>query len=217
MKKRYSSYKKMKQKITDIQPHPEIQSHHQLYFNQKPSIVIHSSFVEKFGLRIGLEIEAEVIEKIIAADEAMRAKNYALGLLRENIYSKTEMTQLLEREGYRNKTIGVIIAELIQSGHIRDRQFAEKWIKRRLKTNPRGKTLLKRELIDRGVDSETAEKVVAEVTVEAVEELALQIAQKQVRHYKKLPDHVAKRRLHSYLARRGFEADVILQIIHQVL
>lgn len=213
----YASYNKMKQKITDIQPHPEIQAHHQLSFNQKPSIVIHSSFVEKFGLRIGLEIEAQVIKKIIAADEAMRAKNYALGLLREDIYSKTEMTKLLEREGYGNKTIEVIIKELIYSGHIRDRQFAEKWIKRRLKTNPRGKTLLKRELIDRGVDSETAEKVVAEVTVEAVEELALKIAQKQVRHYKKLPVDVAKRRLHGYLARRGFESDVILQIIHQVL
>lgn len=207
----------MKQEITDIQPHPELQSHSQLYFDQKPSTVIHSSFVEKFGLRIGLEIEAQVIEKIVAADEAMRAKNYALGLLREDIYSKTQMTKLLEREGYGDRTVTVNINELIHSGHIRDREFAEKWIQRRLKTNPRGKKLLKQELIDRGVDRETAENVLDEVTGETVEELALQIAQKQIRHYKKLPVQVAKRRLHGYLARRGFESDVILQIIHQVL
>lgn len=207
----------MKQRITDIQPHPELHSHHQLYLNQKPSIVIHSSFVKKFGLRIGLEIEESVIKKIIAADEAMRAKNYALGLLREDIYSKTQMTKHLEHEGYGDRTVTVIINELIHSGHIRDREFAEKWVKRRLKTNPRGKTLLKQELIDKGVDTETADKVIAEISVEEVEELALQIAQKQVRHYKNLPVHAAKRRLHGYLARRGFESDVIIQIIHRVL
>ncbi len=207
----------MKQKITDIHPHPELQSYRLLYFNQEPSIVIHASFVEKFGLRIGLEIEAQAIEKIIAADEAMRAKNYALGLLREDIYSKTEMTKQLERDGYGDHTVRTIITELIHSGHIRDRQFAEKWIQKRLKTNPRGKTLLKQELIDKGVDKETAEKVIAEVMVEDEEKLAFQIAQKQVRHYKKLPVHVAKRRLHGYLARRGFDSDVILQIIHRVL
>lgn len=207
----------MKQKITDIQPYPELQSHNQLFLNQIPSIIIHSSLIEKFGLRIGLEIEAEVIEKIIAADEAMRAKNYALSLLRDNIYSKSQMTQQLVCEGYGDDTVKTIITELIQSGHIRDRQFAEKWIQRRQRTNPRGKTLLKQELIVKGVDRETADLVVAEVKTTDEEKLALQIAEKQIKHYKSLPSHVAKRRLHGYLARRGYESEIIMQIIDRVL
>ena len=73
----------MKQKITDIQASPELPSHQQLFLDGAPFVVIHAALVEKFGLRIGLEIEAEVIEKIIAADEVMRAKNRALKLLRE--------------------------------------------------------------------------------------------------------------------------------------
>ena len=78
----------MKQKITDIQSYSKLPSHQQLFLNEKPFVVLPSSLVENFGLRVGLEIEPQIIEKIIAADEAMRAKNYALGLLRENIYSK---------------------------------------------------------------------------------------------------------------------------------
>ena len=73
----------MKQEITDIQGVPELPSHRQLFLNGAPFVVIHASLIEKFGLRIGLAIEAETIEKIIAADEVMRAKNYALRLLRE--------------------------------------------------------------------------------------------------------------------------------------
>lgn len=207
----------MKQKITDIQPHNKFPLHHQLFLDKKPFVVIPANLVENLGLRVGLEIEAQTIEKLIAADEAMRAKNYALNILREDILSKSQMERQLEREGFRERTIKTIIAELIQSGHIRDRLYAEKWVQRRLKSNPRGRTVLKQELIDKGVDRETAELVLAEVKTEDEKKLALQIAQKQSKKYKNLPAHVAKRRLHGFLARRGFESETILQVIEKVL
>ncbi len=207
----------MKQKITDIQSHSQFPSHHQLFLDDKPFVVLPANLVENLGLRVGLEIEAQTIEKLIAADEAMRAKNYALNILREDIFSKSQMARQLEREGFRERTIETIIAELIQSGHIRDRLYAEKWVQRRQKSNPRGRTVLKQELIDKGVDRETAEQVLAEVKTEDEKRLALQIAQKQSKKYKNLPTQVAKRRLHGFLARRGFESETILQIIEQIL
>lgn len=207
----------MKQKITDIQPHNKFPLHCQLFLDKKPFVVIPANLVENLGLRVGLEIEAETIEKLIAADEAMRAKNYALNILREDIYSKSQMERQLEREGFRERTIKIIIAELIQSGHIRDRLYAEKWVQRRLKSNPRGRTVLKQELIEKGVDPETAEHVLAEIKTEDEKKLALQIAQKQSKKYKNLSTQVAKRRLHGFLARRGFESETILQVIEKVL
>ena len=207
----------MKQKITHIQEQQKHLLHREIFLDDKPFVVIPSALVEKFGLRIGLEIEAEVIEKLIAADEAMRAKNYSLDLLRENIYSKTQMTRELEREGFGEQTVKTIIAELIHSGHIRDRLYAENWIQRRQKSNPKGRTVLKQELIDKGVDREIAEQVLAAVKSEEESKLAFQIAQKRAKQYKRLPIHVAKRRLHGFLARRGFEPETILQVIEQVL
>ena len=225
----------MKQKITDIQASPELPSHQQLFLNGAPFLVIHAALIEKFGLRIGLEIEAEAIKKIIAADEVMRAKNRALGLLREakdnatadtpedsrptpkpKIYTKSEMERQLERESFSADAIETSIAELIRSGHIRDRKYAENWIVRRQKSNPRGKTLLKRELVDRGIDKETAEQVVAQVETEDETKVALQIAQKRAKQYKRLPTHVAKRRLHGFLARRGFGSDIVRQVLAQI-
>jgi regulatory protein len=191
--------------------------------------------IEKFGLRIGLEIEAETIEKLISADEVMRAKNYALRLLREEkdnatveepedprpaakpkIYTKNEMEQRLEREGFSTKTIGTAIEELICSGHIRDQKYAENWIARRQKSNPRGKTLLKRELVDKGIDKEIAEQVIAKVETEDETKVALQIAQKRVKQYKRLPIHVAKRRLYGFLTRRGFGSETVRHVLEQI-
>ena len=225
----------MKQTITDIQRVPELPSHRQLFLDGAAFVVLHASLIEKFGLRLGLEIEAETIEKIIAADEVMRAKNYTLRLLREEkdktttdepdtsrptvkpkTYTKSEIAQILEREGFSVDAIETSITELIRSGHIRDRKFAENWIVRRQKSNPRGKTLLKRELVDKGIDRETAEQVVATVETEDEARVALQIAQKRVKQYRRLPTHVAKRRLHGFLARRGFGSEVVRQVIEQI-
>ena len=227
----------MKQKITNIQAVPELPAHQQLFLNDTPFVVIHTSLVEKFGLRIGLEIEAEIIEKLIAADEVMRAKNYALRLLREEkdnlavdvdrsedprpagkpkIYTKNAMEQRLEREGFSAKAIETSIEELIRSGHIRDRKYAENWIVRRQKSNPRGKTLLKNELVGKGIDRETAEQVVAKVETEDETKVALQIAKKRAKQYKRLPIHVAKRRLHGFLARRGFRSETVRHVLEQI-
>ena len=225
----------MRQQITDIQEVPELPSHRQLFLGGEPFVVIHAVLVENFGLRIGLQIKPEIIERLIAADEVIRAKNYALGLLREEkaddaegeaenshptvrskTYTKNGMEQRLTREGFSEEAVETAVEELIDSGHIRDRKYAENWVIRRQKSNPRGKTLLKRELLDRGVDRETAEQVVAQVETEDEAVLALQIAQKRMKRYRQLPTHVAKRRLHGFLARRGFESDVVRQVLEQI-
>lgn len=225
----------MKQQITDIQAVPELSSHRQLFLDGAPFVVIHAVLVENFGLRIGLQVEAEIIEKLIAADEVMRAKNFALRLLREKTndeiddgtedsrpavrsktYTKSEMERRLAREGFSEEAVETVVAELVDSGHIRDRKYAENWIARRLKSNPRGKTLLKHELLDKGVDRETAEQVVAQVETENETTLALQIAQRRMKQYRRLPVHVAKRRLHGFLARRGFGSEVVRQVLEQI-
>lgn len=228
-------HKDMKQQITDIRAVPEFPSHRQLFLDGAPFVVIHAALVENFGLRLGLEIKAEVIEKLIAADEVMRAKNYVLRLLREaqdddavdeaedsrptlksKTYTKSEVEHRLAREGFSEEAIETAIEELIDSGHIRDRKYAENWVVRRQKSNPRGKTLLKHELLGKGIDRETAEQVVAQVETENEALLALQIAQKRVKQYQRLPIHVAKRRLHGFLARRGFGPEIVRQVLEQI-
>ena len=225
----------MKQQITDIQAVPGLPSQRQLFLDGTPFVVLHTVLVENFGLRVGLQIEPQVIEKLIAADEVMRAKNYALRLLREEtnndaeneaegarptlkskIYTKSGMAQRLEREGFSEGAVETAVEELIDSGHIRDRKYAENWVVRRQKSNPRGKNLLRHELLDKGVDRETAEQVVAQVETEDEATLALQIAQKRVKRYRQLPIHVAKRRLHGFLARRGFESEIVRQVLEQI-
>ncbi len=213
----------MKQTITDIRVLQEPPAHCELFLDGELFVVIHAELIVKFGLRVGLAIEAQVIEKLIAADEVMRAKNRAIEFLREEDESprprprnKWDVAQQLEREEFDARAVETAVAELIGSGHLRDRKFAENWVRRRQKSNPRGKTVLKRELVDKGVDTETAEKVLAEVETADELKLALQLARKREKHYQRLPLPTAKRRLYGFLARRGFGSETIRQVLAQV-
>lgn len=229
----------MKQKITRILAIPELPSHQQLVLEDATYVVVHTTLIENFGLRIGLEIEAETVEKIRAADEVMRAKNYALRLLREErekedagtdgddsararpprkpkIYTKSQIRALLEAQGFSPEAVNTAIAELIHSGYIRDRKYAESWVARRQKSNPRGKRVLKNELRDKGIDPETAEQVVGKIDTEDERRAAHQLAERRIKQYKRLPVQVAKRRLHGFLARRGFGPDIVRYVMDQI-
>ena len=77
-------------------------------------------------------------------------------LQEEYIQQITNVTQHLEKEGFRDETSDEYNRNGINpdSGHIRDRQFAEKWIQRRIKVkSTRPETVLRQELIEKGVDS----------------------------------------------------------------
>lgn len=77
--------------------------------------------------------------------------------------------------------------------------------------------MLAHELINKGIDKTTVDRVLEEIYDEDEAKLAFQIAQKQAAHYRSLPLHVAKRRLHGFLLRRGFRYETIQRAIEQVL
>jgi len=207
----------MKKKITDIGIDDEQPSRCTLFMDGEPFAIVDLGLVTKFGLRIGLEIEEVVIQKLIAADEVMRARNHAFDLLLSESYSKGQMMEALEKHGFGQPAINETLKNLEQLGHIKDEKYAQHWVDARRRSKPRSKRMLTHELIDKGIDKSTADRVVAQIDDEDEKQLALHVAQKQAVRYRSLPHHVAQRRLHGFLLRRGFDYDTIQRTIKQVL
>lgn len=61
------------------------------------------------------------------------------------------------------------IARLVELGMLDDRAFAAAWVESRDRSRPRGQTALRRELALKGVDRDTAESVLADRTVAALD------------------------------------------------
>lgn len=185
--------------------------------NDRPFATVDVGFTAKLGLRIGLEIEEVVIRKLITADEVVRARDYALELLLDQIYTKQQMIDALEKSGFCGHSVAETIENLEQLGKIRDEKYAKNWVKNRRRARPTSRTVMRRELTGHGVDKSTADRVLAEIDDADETALALKLAAKQASRYRVLSPHVAKRRLHAFLSRRGFDHETIGQVMRQIL
>ena len=207
----------MKKRLTDIQIDEETPSHRILFLNGVYFDSVDAGCIPKLGLRVGLEIEVEVLQKLIQADEGMRAKNYALELLSSQSYSKNQMIYQLRQKGFGTEAIDITLEDLEQLGHIKDENFAKKWVARRQRSKPKGKKMLGHELANQSIDKTTVDRVLAGIHDAEETNIALQLAQKQVKCYQSLAPQVAKRRLHGFLLRRGFDYETIQSVIERVL
>ena len=207
----------MKKRLTDIQIDEETPSRRILFLDGAHFESVDAGCIPKLGLRIGLEIEPEVLHKLIRADEGIRAKNYALELLSCQSYSKSQMIYQLRQRGFGTEAIDITLEDLEQLGHIKDEDFAKRWIARRQRSKPKGKKILAHELANQSVDKTTVDRVLAGIEDSEETNIALQQAQKQVKRYQSLPLDVSKRRLHGFLLRRGFDYETIQSVIERVL
>ena len=207
----------MKKRITDIQIDEETSFHRILFLDGVHFDSVDAGCIPKFGLRIGLEIEAEVLQKLVAAYEGMQAKNYALELLSNQSYSRSQMIDQLGQKGFAPQAIDITLEDLEQLGYIRDENFAKRWVNRRRRSKPKGKKMLQHELVNKNVDKTTADRVLAEIDDAEEASAAMQLAQKQIKRYQSLAPQVAKRRLHGFLLRRGFDYETVQNVIERVL
>jgi regulatory protein len=207
----------MKKRLTDIQIDEETPSHRILFLDGVYFDSVDAGCIPKLCLRVGLEIEVEVLQKLIQADEGMRAKNYALELLSNQSYSRSQMIDQLGQKGFAPQAIDITLEDLEQLGYIRDENFAKRWVNRRRRSKPKGKKMLQHELVNMNVDKTTADRVLAGINDAEEASAAMQLAQKQIKRYQSLPPQVAKRRLHGFLLRRGFDYETIQSVIERVL
>jgi len=177
------------------------------------------------GLRAGDPLDEGERARLLDADLSWRAREAALDLLTLRARSRRELEQRLRRKGFSPGVVNPCLDELAAKGIVDDQAFARSFVRDRLRLRPRGKGLLERELRGKGVDGETGARAVEEVFgSEEVHEdvLAREAALGWLRRqapearralalHGRAPERErARRRLHGFLARRGFRGEAAL-------
>ena len=141
-------------------------------------------------------------------------KEHALGLLGRRGYSRGELAQRLASRGYDRGIIDVVVERLAVCGLLDDEAYAREVARTILRRTPASAELIEQQLIARRLPTELARRVAAETladvdAVEAATRLALSC------HRARSPE-AARRRIGSALARRGFDADVIREVVERL-
>ena len=120
---------------------------------------------------------------------------------------------LYSKNAFSDEAIETAISKLKNLKLIDDREFAQSWRNDRLTFKPRSRSLIKRELVQKGVDPIAINEAISDIDDL---ESAFQVAKKRAALLSKLGYQEFYRRLAGYLGRRGYSGEVITTTIRKV-
>lgn len=193
-------------KITAIRAGKSRQQRVNLYVDGKFTLSLDAETAAKAGLKTGQELSRSQLEALAGSDRFQRCLSAALHYLSYRPRSESEMRERLARRSFDVDSVEAVITKLKQQALVDDAAFARFWKDNRQSFSPRSQWLTKLELSRKGVATDVIDQVAAEINDD---ESAYQVALSKV-HTLPLSDREAfRRRLGSYLKRRGFNYEVI--------
>lgn len=190
-------------KITDIKRQKRRVDRFNIYVDGKYGFALSELDVLKSKIEIGKELKEEEIKGLKSDDERAKVMNKALGYLARRSHAEKELKTKLLNKFPKGALVEKTIKRLQELGYIDDEKFAREWIEYRLTSKPRGRIVIKRELLAKGVPVDTVEIMLDLVYNRDREkkELTRLLDLKKL----KCPDtRKGRNRLISYLLRRGF-------------
>ena len=174
--------------------------------------------IERLGLGVGRSIDG-VRDAVEAEAAALATYDRAVSMLAARARSATDLRRLLVRKGEPAPLVDAAIEKLRAAGHLDDAAFARAFARSKALGAGASKRRLQQELSRRGVARDVGAEAVAEVFEEEEideGESVERLVRKRLRSLSRVDAATRDRRLWSFLARRGYDADVIRRAIEKV-
>jgi regulatory protein len=137
-------------------------------------------------------------------------RDAALRLLNQRQRSSAELRRRLTERGNDPLAVEVVLARLTSVGLVNDAAFATAFVRDSRHLRGHGRYRIQRELLSLGVPEElAAEALEREFPRDDELALAVDLARRRAGRLADQPDDVARRRLASFLERRGLPASVV--------
>ena len=177
-------------------------------------------FVADQTLREGKQLSRLEAENIVSAVSRTVVLDKALDLLAVRARSSRDLGIRLRRAGAPDAAITWTLDRLVAQGFVDDASYARQVARAKVLSGGVSRRKVVTELRKRGVSSEVADEAI-DATLSEVEldeyGAALAAAEKRVRALSSLDAAKRRQRLYAFLARRGYESDVIRSVLGEVL
>ena len=144
-------------------------------------------------------------------DELAKAKHYAISLLAVRSRSVKELeARLLKKHG--KDVVAETLAFLKQRRLLDDRKYAGEMVSSANEMSPKSVAFIKDKLLRKGVSGDVIDRAIDGEGLND-REIASRLASERIKKLKGLPPANIKSRLYSYLSGRGFDYEVIDEVL----
>ncbi|HXV86608.1 MAG TPA: regulatory protein RecX [Gemmatimonadales bacterium] len=175
--------------------------------------------VQELGLKEGGHLDAGTVELLRARAEVDGAWRVATSLLAARARSAGELERKLRERAHHPEAIRAALDRLRASGALDDGAFSRQFAASRLGKG-HGASRVLSDLLARGVERRVAERAVKEASRDEGIRSADQVErliQRRAAVGRSLPVAVRRRRLLSYLARRGFQGGRVRVLVERAV
>lgn len=180
-------------------------------------LTLHEDTVVAWRLVPGRRLNDAEWRELLAAEAAEGAYRAALALLAVRPRTRKEMEKALRRKGYAPDATAACLERLVRGGLLDDAALAGRIASYRVTGQRKGRLLVRRELLERGVGREDAEAALAGVSEEEEREAALAFARKRLPQVRAKSALERRHKLMAMLLRRGFPKALAREAVHAAM
>jgi len=207
MPKIVSIYQTKKQKIL---------KRYTIRLDQGEPLYVTAKLLDRNRFQAGQILDEETIKNFQEAAEFEEAKELALNMLDRRVRCRKEIERALR--DYPEKIINRVTLFLHDYRLLDDLDYARRYTRDRLRFMPRSLKMIAQELKSKGVENADIQLVISEIGEETDEiAIALKLARKKLRIDRRSSLQTQRQRLYGFLARRGFDYDIIREVLSQTI
>lgn len=201
--------------VTGIVASPRAPGRFTVMVEEKVAHTLGLDAIERLALSVGASTIGR--EEIIAREEAtLRTYDRAVMMLAARGRSAKDLERQLVRKGEPIELARLAVERLANAGFVDDASYARSFVRSKSSVGGLARRRLQQELGRKGVERTVADGAIAEVFAEEeIDEVsaATTLAMKRGRTLAGADPTAARRRLYSFLARRGYSPSVIATAI----
>ncbi|KKQ89730.1 MAG: Regulatory protein RecX [Candidatus Curtissbacteria bacterium GW2011_GWC2_38_9] len=207
-------------RITSVKPQKR-KERFNIFLDGKFAFGVDENILVKNHLKVGKILTGDQIDKLIKETVLGKLFDQALRFLSYRPRSEKEITTYLAqkiakrenikfREAKESPLIGAVALKLKRYNYLDDRQFAKWLVGLRIKSASRGLSLIKQELIQKGIDKEIIQSLLSKYPNQTL--IAKKAIEKKLKRWQGLSELGLKKKVYAYLASRGFDFETIKEV-----
>lgn len=198
--------------ITAVHQNKRNKYSYEIFIEGELAFEVHEDILVKYSLLKGTEIDGNLYEEVLLAEEKNRAFLAALRYIGIRPRSCHQVETYLMGKGY-TKERAVDVRELCeQKGYLNDTAFAKQWVQERLINKSLGSFALRQELMQKGISSQIIQSALRGIDQDDEVMAARKLAIKKCRG-REIPLSMKEEvKLLTYLMRKGFSHSIVQKI-----
>ena len=145
-----------------------------------------------------------------------RAKNVLLFQLSRSMKTRYQLANILKKREIPDEIAEAVLDRFAEAQLIDDAAFARAFVNSRLAISGKSKSVIARELKQKGVSADDAAAALEIIDPELENQTAYSVAKKRYQQLSSLAPEVRKRRLMGFLMRRGFSSGLTSRILRDL-